>query len=155
MQFYRTIHNSLHANELIQSAFQWLQRYWTWLTAVIWEGYLAIDICTCKIWIPCRNLIFNFRDQNISLEHSRLTSQCFPVINISDYTCLVIGKGDHINSYFLLTNLTTIDLFERGQTIKSFPDILKESWGTWALVLFKNIACYIKKVRCVWLILRK
>jgi len=41
-----------------------------------------------------------------------MTSQCFPIINIADYTCLIIGKDDEIDSYFLLTNLTTIDLFE-------------------------------------------
>jgi hypothetical protein len=56
-----------------------------------------------------------------------MTSQSFPIINIFDYTCLLISKGGHINSYFLLTNLTTIDLFEKGQTIKSFPGILKEN----------------------------
>jgi hypothetical protein len=120
MQYYRIIHNSLHATELIESVLQWLQRHSTWLTAMIWEGYLAIDTGTRKIWIPWWNLIFNFRGQNISLEQSRLTSQCFPIINVSDYTCLTIGNVDHINSYFLLTNLTTIGLFEWGQTIKSF-----------------------------------
>ena len=56
-----------------------------------------------------------------------MMSQSFPVTIISDYTCLIISKTDHINSYFLLTNLTTIDLFERGQTIKIFPCILKEN----------------------------
>ena len=87
---------------------------------MIWEGYLAIDKGMRKIWIPWWNLIFNFRGQNISLEQSRLTSQCFPIINVSDYTCLIIGNVDHINSYFLLTNLTTIGVFEWGQTIKGF-----------------------------------
>jgi len=104
---------------------------------VIWEGYLAIDTRMWKSWISLWNLIFNFRGQNISLEHSRLTSPCFPVINISDYTCLIIGRVDHIDCCILLTNLTTIDLFEWGQIIKGIPDILKENWGPEALVSFK------------------
>jgi hypothetical protein len=64
---------------------------------------------------------------NNNLESTTLTSQCFPIRNISHYTSPITGKGEQITPYSLSRNLTAMDLFQQGFIIESIPSILSEN----------------------------